>query len=280
MSELLKKRTSQNGVTKSTFKLPSIFGAKLSSPNDSPSPLSLPKFTKLSQMANAHLTSANSTNESPTKTRSANINITPPLNRPKFILPKLNSNSPTNSSPVLSGDKLTPHEASLQKIMKLKRLSISNDSPASTPSGLSAADLEHVQTTYANVDSDNSSSPSTNVVEEPQFMVDLSRALIRPNAAMNNIKPVAEKNNFKFVDCDIAERPFLLPNVTKDCCLDISEVMADILLCRTKQTSCFGKILCSRYRNRRKPSLVHGFDNKHAIKPFGFEIVEKVTKKR
>lgn len=232
-------------------------------------------------MANAHLTSANVTNDSPNPIRSASINITPPLNRPKFTLPKLNSNSPTNSSPVLSGDKLTPHEASLQKIMELKRLSISSDSPAIIPSGsLSATDFESVQTTYAKVNSDNGSSPSITVVEEPQFMVDLTRALIRPNAAMKNIRPISEKINFKFVDCDIAKHPFSLPNVTKDCCLDISEVMAEILLCRTKKTSCFGKILCSRYRNRRKPSLVHGFDNKHAIKPFGFEIAEKVTKKR
>lgn len=200
----------------------------------------------------------------------------PTSNGLKFNLPKLKSNSPTSCSPVLSGDRLTPHELSLQKIMGLKRLHISGDVPGNRS--------DSIQTTYAKCDTDDASSSSSLPNDDQQFSVDLMSALMAPGAT-NQIsaprKHMPEPIDFRFVDCDIIEHHRSLPIVTKDCCLDISGILADVIGCRTKKTSSFGKILCSRYSRRIKPFVVHGFDNKHHIKPFGFEIVEtKVVKKR
>lgn len=279
LSELLKKRATINGVTKSSFKIPNIFGTKTSSaPTDTSTTPSLPtqpKFTKLSDLANAHLSSAKLTSNPPSLLRSNSINIMPTSNRPMFTLPKLKSDSPTSSSPVLSGERLTPHELSLQKIMELKRLHISGD--------VHNNHNHNVRTTYARCDTDDSTSSSPLPIEEQQFSVDLTSALIAPGEASQIISPrmhVAEPIDFKFVDCDIIEGSRSLPIVTKDCCLDISGIKAEVIGCRTKKTSSFGKILCSRYSRRFKPFVVHGFDNKHHIKPFGFEIIEIAAKKR
>lgn len=283
-------------MTKPTFKLPSIFGAKKPLLPLGNAASSLPTapviLNKFSDSANAHLPTARLGTD-PTATsplRSNSINIMPTANRSKFTVPKLNGYSPLGSSPTVgSGEQLTPHEISLQKIMELRRLKISGDgSPNSGGSG--GSDDERIRTTYAKCDPDmsgSSSVPSTAVlpvaVDEQSFAVDLTCALNKPgtvNSVVAPVKRVAEPINFKFVDCDIIERPSARPIVTKDCRLDISGILADVIGCRTKQTSTFGRILCSRYTRRVKPYVVHGFDNKHQIEPFGFEIIDTATKKR
>lgn len=284
-------------MTKTTFKLPNIFGATkpllpaaaVAAAAAAPSPPSAqPKYAKISDMANAHLSTAKLSADpaAASPLRSNSINIMPAAgNLPRFPLPKLSGGSPFGSSPVLSAERLTPHEASLQKIMDLRRLTISGEG---SPTG--ALDDSRVQTTYAQAGpAELPVEPLSAAVvaaadELEAFSVDLTSALNKPGTAGTAvpapIRRAAEPIDFQFIDCDTSERPAPRPIVTKDCCLDISGIMADALVCRTKRTTAFGRVLCSRYSRRVKPFVVHGFKNKHQIKPFSFETVASAIKQR
>lgn len=244
---LKQRKSAANSLQVKKFKLPTIFGQKSAEPSD----LARPKFNNLSELANAHLSSTKLENEPP-KILSNSINIPQQSNRSKFILPKLNGGS-SSVSPSSVGESLTPHELSLKKIMDLKRLHISStDDTNNTPTNT-----------------------QSNSVENQQLPIDLASALNGPNASNSTIiapsKPHVEKIDFKFIDCDIVEMPDNQPLLEQDCCLNISNVLDRRFENRTKSTTAFGKILCSKYKCKRRLMVQHGFVNKHQIKPFRFE---------
>lgn len=201
-------------------------------------------FNKLAEFANFHLTNKSIETEKETL-------------KPKFILPKFSMKDPSVKStfiiPKLGSipkmDDLknkieTPHDLSLQKIMALKDLNISkvtklNDLP----------------------------SPSTN----DHHFVDLSTALRTDDVPIlvPNRNPNNPKFEPKFIDCDIP--PNLLPTITQDCEIDASHILVrNITKYRTRINSKFGKIICSKFRERNVPYVDHNFNQKHRIEAFTF----------
>lgn len=208
-------------------------------------------------MTNAHLSSSNGSNETPTP--SINIPQQPQENRTKFLIPKL-SGGGSSVSPSSSADTMTPHELSLKKIMDLKRLHIST---------------EPIVTVADVIDS----------MHEPKCisMVDLTSALNQPGFTNSIVVPdkrVVEQIDFKFNDCDIFESVNHMPIVTRDCCLNISNILDQQLKNRTKTTTPLGKILCSRFKCKSIPYVRHGFENKHKIQPFRFDVAFKMLPKK
>lgn len=217
------------------------------------------KFNNLSEMANAHLLTTSSVKDSAEK-QTPSINIPQPASTMKFFIPKLSGGSNLSLSPS-SSETPTPHELSLKKIMDFKRLSIS--------------DQENIPIT---------TTENKIVDTEMKCLVDLTSALNKPGFVSPMIVPekrVVETIDFKFNDCDFTESLSAMPTVTRDCCLNISDIVKEKLKNRTKITSPFGKILCSRFKCKSIPYIRHGFENKHRIEPFRFDvaIVFKSTKK-
>lgn len=210
-------------------------------------------------MATAHLSSTSSVKEFSEK-QTPSINISQAANKMKFFIPKLSGGSNLSLSPS-SSETPTPHELSLKKIMDLKHLNIS--------------DQENIPiTTTENIIID----------AEQKCLVDLTCALNKPGYASPIIvteKQAVETINFKFNECDFTETPRSMPTVTRDCCLNISDIQKQKLKNRTKNTSSLGKILCSRFKCKFIPYICHGFKNKHQIQPFRFDvaIVLKPNKK-
>lgn len=215
------------------------------------------KFANLSELANARLSS--STLNKSTNDENQTPSITIPQ-RTKFFIPKLSGGSTSSLSPS-SSDALTPHEMSLKKIMDLKRLHLSSESIDTEP----------------NVASENISR------KDQICLVDLTAALNKPSASHLIVMPekkVVEEIDYKFIDCDIVDTSAKnMPVVTRDCCLDISNILTEPLKNRTKITSPFGKILCSRFKCKTIPYIRHGFDHKHQIQPFRFDVEIKLKKK-
>lgn len=192
-------------------------------------------FNKLAEFANFHLTNRSGEKE----TLKPRFTLPTLSLKPTFIIPKLNSTSKMDD---VKNKIETPHELSLQKIMALKDLKISN---IIQPNVL----------------------PSMN---NHQF-VDLSTALrtgdipiLVPNKNPNN-----QDFQPKFIDCDIL--PSLLPIITQDCEIDASHILArDVTKFRTKANSKIGKIICSKFQSRYVPYVDHNFKQKHIIKAFAF----------
>lgn len=236
-----------NGVQAKKFKLPSVFAQKTNDTQSNPV-----KFNNLSELANAHLSTTKLTSDMPKVQLSPSINIPKQSNNSKFVIPKLNGSSVSPSS----SESLTPHEMSLKKIMDLKRLHIST------------SDIEN--------------SPPDDIIDtissdKTQLPIDLATALNGPQfnkPKMTSIKPVVEQIDFKFIDCDIAEIVNESQD-TQDCCFNISNILDKNILNRTKSTTAFGKILCSKYKRRNQLLIQHGFISKHHIKPFRFDVVNK-----
>lgn len=263
LTDLLKQRNSVNGAQAKKFKLPSIFGLK--SNESTPSATRLSNFTNLSGLTNAHKNTTTKLDSEPQKMNfSQNIDIPQQLNQSKFVTQKLSGvNSNGSVSPASVGEVLTPHEMSLKKIMDLKRLHIS-----------SSNDTE-IALLESTVDS-----PNANILKNQQFPIDLVSALNGPNfsdSVISLAKPITEKIDFKFVDCDISEES-IKPLVTQDCCLNISPILGKQFANRTKSTTAFGKILCSKYRHKNQTVIYHGFESKHQIKPFRFDVNIKASK--
>lgn len=266
LTDLLKQRNSTvNDVQVKKFKLPSIFGQKstastLNVATDASTAQPI-KFSNLSELANAHLSTSKLVNDLEKISLSENINIP---KQSKFIIPKLNGGSGSVSPS--SGESLTPHEMSLKKIMDLKRLHISTtNNTENTPPNTVTEQLKQMS------------------LDTHQFPIDLTSALNGPNFSSSIIAPAkhpVEKIDFKFIDCDIAEVLYQ-PYISKDCCLNISNILEKQFDTRTKGTSAFGKILCSRYKRKKQSTIQniqHGFVNKHQIKPFRFDIINKSSK--
>lgn len=251
---MLKQRSSvQSCVQAKKFKLPSIFGQKSSDASNS---MRSSKFSNLSELANAHLSTTKSANEPP-KPLSQNINIPQQTNHSKFVIPKLNGGS-GSVSPSSVGESSTPHEMSLKKIMDLKRLHISSNTENTPP------EIQTITSTEISVECKPFSIDLASALNDPNF----SKSIVQPT------KPVVEEIDFKFIDCDIIERP-QRPLATQDCCLNISNIFEKHFENRTKSTTTLGNILCSKYKRKRLPLVQHGFVSKHQIKPFNFDIKKK-----
>lgn len=247
------------------FKLPSIFGQKSIETTSTASPLiaSRPtKFSNLSELASAHLSTNKLANGVQKMSLSESINIP---KSSKFVIPKLSGGGSSSISPSSFGESLTPHEMSLKKIMDLKRLSISKD-------------IENTPPDYTTITSNDAI-----FAEKQQFPIDLASALNGPNFCSPiiapTIKPIVEKIDFKFIDCDITETINVQPHISKDCCLNIAHVVDKHFDNRTKCTTAFGRILCSKYKCKRQLTVQHGFVSKHQIKPFRFDTIIKSNAK-
>lgn len=260
LSDLLKQRTTTNGINAKKFKIPCIFGQNKSTDTSNlSSSLQTPTFNNLSELVIAHLANDLVTNPS------QSINIPQQLNGTKFSIPKLNG--VCNSSSLSSSENLTPHEMSLKKIMELKRLHISSNVDSIT---------NDIPTTYAKIEIGDAN-------KNENYVVDLTTALNDPgfkSSFISPVKQIAEPIDFKFIDCDIIERhKNVLPIMNKDCNLNLSNILNENILNRTKIVSQFGKILCSRYKCRKQPFVQHSFENKHKIKPFRFDIIKNRSTK-
>lgn len=263
---MLKQRNGPtNGLQANKFKLPSIFGQKSTDPISS-SLLRPVKFNNLSELANAHLSSSNGqvADQNPSQEQSQKSSFPQEAqNRSKFIIPKLSGGS---GSSLLSSNSMgtspTPHELSLKKIMDLKRLHISSEQ--------TTTDTSNVENSPPNPTMDISQSNS----------IDLTCALNDPNFNQPIIpatKPVIEEIEFKFIDCDIAEKSNdnYQMSVSQDCNLNMLNILDQHFEKRTKSTTSFGRILCSKYKRKQKPLIQHGFINKHHVKPFNFDLKMK-----
>lgn len=264
----MKQRNSINGLKANQFKLPSIFERK--STNTS-SLLRPAKFSNLSELANAHLSSSSSStqtvDQNPSHVHSQKISFPQETqNRSKFVIPKLSGGSGSSlMSSNSMGTSPTPHEMSLKKIMDLKRLHISSDQITT--------DMEAT----SNVENTSANQPSLECNQS--ISIDLACALNDPN--FNEIiipatKPAVEEIEFKFVDCDIAEKLNHQPtSVSQDCNLNMLKILDQHFEKRTKSTTSFGRILCSKYKRKQEPMIQHGFINKHQVKPFNFDLKMK-----
>lgn len=255
----MKQRNSTNGSETKKFKLPNIFGPKSLESSHLLRPI---KFNNLSELASAHL----SADKNPPLINSKNASVPQETQRrTKFVIPKLSGGSSASlMSSNLTNVSPTPHELSLQKIMDLKRLHISSNH--------TTADIEAAP----NFENPEASQP----FESGQSTsIDLACALNNPNfhqSIIPAVKPLIEEIKFKFIDCDISEKlDHHSPSVSQDCNLNMLDILDRHFEKRTKCTTSFGRILCSKYKRKQQPLIQHGFINKHQLKPFNFDLKMK-----
>lgn len=186
----------------------------------------------------------------------------------RFVLPKLSVGSSNGSIGSIgssfgaNGENLTPHETSIRKILDLRKLSISS------PTNDVIDSIENVE----------------NSLETNRFVVDLTSALSEStNQVIKPIKPTTEQFAYKFFDCDAPKRwkntGILLPQTNQICEINISNILNCPLKNRTKRTTAFGKVLCSKFRCTNLPYIKHEFKPKHSIEPFKFDKSNKLNQK-
>lgn len=248
----------------------------------------LPAFANLADLANYRLKNSNANgNVSPSIAVPNNRNS--PFANANFVIPKL---SASNKSPSYgsSGDQLTPHEISLQKIMKLRKLRIADDRNSvqsdesieiDQPIALSSS-VQSTSSIESNHNAPDLMSQITNrspLSDTTAFRVDLSAALLAKGDKITApIKIIPEDFEVKFVDCEVSASSALQTVITKDCEIDVSHLLNVQLNNRTRKTSQFGKILCSKFRCTRMPYVSHEFHPKHKIVPFAFNTVNSIRK--
>lgn len=198
-------------------------------------------FNKLAEFANFHLTSRSaepSVEVAKPKFNIPKFSIKDPSAKPTFIIPKLNSALKTDN---LTNKIGTPHELSMQKIMALKELKISNISKSNQPT------------------------------DSSQQIVDLSTALRTGNVPILAPTSIPTDENFqpKFIDCEILTN--FLPTITRDCEIDVSHVLVrNVTKYRTNRKSKFGKVFCSKFRNLNVPYVDHNFSRRNVVEAFSF----------
>jgi hypothetical protein len=186
---------------------------------------------------------------------------------PKFTLPKLGIGPQPDASgglAHLANLRLQDGEGHSSKFVVPKLFDKSSKvTSALTPLELS---LKKIQI----------SEPVTNVVEKSTPKIDLTTALVNENDSIP--KPYARKPealdepfHLQFVECDLAQPP-PLKSIPTDCfCqLDMSSILNERLTIVKPSATTFGKIICRRFGQRRRPSVPHGFTKVHEIVPFRF----------
>lgn len=182
----------------------------------------------------------------------------------RFVIPKLSLGSNSSTSPNLV-DGLTPHEISLKKIMDLKKLHISpaaqvNENVVST---LDVADDRRVG-----------------------IHVDLTTALAtEPSERVVDVIQPMETIDYKFADCELPAIKLKrtmsnMPRIVHECEIDIGSILSERLNNRTRRTTAFGKVLCSRFRCTNRLKIQHGFTPKHRIVPFCFDVLNNLAPKK
>lgn len=119
------------------------------------------------------------------------------------------------------------------------------------------------------------------------FHVDLTKALAtKPHerVVIDAIKPM-ETIDYKFVDCELPavklKRAMAnMPRITHECEIDIANILNEQLSNRAQRITTFGKVLCSRFRCINRPQIKHGFNPKHKIVPFRFDVLNKIPQKK
>lgn len=256
-----------NGLPKRKFNLPNIFGkiSPATAPIDSIDNSAIEQCTTGVENLISSLSESTQAMSLPFKTPiSKNISIPrQPFgsDETRFSIPKFSLGSNSSVSPS-SCDVLTPHEISLKKIMDLKKLHI-------------AADAQ-----------ENVAPMSTANENNGRFHVDLTKALAtEPNDRVNDAVIPMETIDYKFIDCEMPAAKLKramanMPRITHECEIDIANILSERLTNRTKQTTAFGKILCSRFRCTKRPQIKHGFHPKHKIAPFPFDVLHKFAQKK
>lgn len=233
-------------------------------------------FANLAEMANYRLKT--SSLNGPV---SQNISVPSSQNARSFVIPRLNSSaSPNHGS---SSDGPTPHEMSLKKIMDMRKLNISGSvspSDTNTPKPLVLGDISDFKAALSVNPPKTATSHDSPLANSSNFVVDLSAALFAKGDKITvPAKFIPEEFELQFVDCEqMAPAAIILPFVTQDCEIDISNVLDVSLANRTNKTSPFGKVLCSRFRCKRMPYVSHEFQPKHQIVPFAFDTINKIRK--
>lgn len=219
-----------------------------------------------------------------------NITIPNPNANIRFNLPKLNSNSGSLGNSVSSNlggslngssGSLTPHELSLKKIMDIRKLRINDETDVSNPidSNLSASVANATVSHIPNAESLPSSVTKASNLLSENFVVDLRSALVTEHdEIIVPTKVLPEQFDIKFVDCDAKPSKFSLPILAQNCEIDISDVLNKTLVNRTKHTTAFGKILCSRFRCQGQPYIKHGFNPNHVVIPFKFDTLNHLAR--
>lgn len=242
-----------NGIQTKKFKLPSVFGSS-KAPNLTPSPTT--KFNNLSELASAHLASANVLVDRKT-IFSQNIDIT--------RQPKADYSSSASDSV-----DLTPHEMSLKKIMDLKQLHISAQS---IPNDFN----QNVHTTFANATNDQST-------ESCKYVVDLQSALNIHSTSASPRTSVDQTDNNNFFDRgdqNTQKTPLNAGDVASirpsHKMINVPDILNIQLFNRTLRTTPLGKVLCNRYKFKNQPYINHKIPTKHIIKPFRFDVKHPKT---
>lgn len=175
-----------------------------------------------------------------------------------FVVPKFRLGSNSSVSPS-SVDDMTPHELSLKKIMDLKKLHISP------------------------VAQENVEPLSMAIDRNVRFHVDLTQALATDlnDRVIDDIKPM-ETIDYKFIDCELPATKLKrtmanMPRITHECQIDIAHILGERLTNRARRTTAFGKVLCSRFRCTNRPQIKHGFNPKHKIVPFRFDVLKQIA---
>lgn len=167
-----------------------------------------------------------------------------------FTIPKL-TNSPivdaaSHLTNATSKTELTPHEISLRKIMDLKKIHITEKPKV----------LENIQSPLIEIDLSTALRTDTKIPITTNALLDTATEPFVP----------------MYIDCDLPatlNKYQLMPNVTQDCEIDISHLL-NVKLPTARVISKFGKTLCSRYRCKDLPYIMHCFEPKHSIKQFLF----------
>lgn len=292
-----------NGIAK-TFAIPNLF-TKSVQPSDTNSPVKLiaesspsipnastidasPAFTNLADLANYRLKNSNVNGNVSPSIAVPNIQNSPLANA-NFFIPKFNT---TNQSPNCgsSGERLTPHEMSLKKIMEMRKLRISDDRNSVQSDGSMEIDqnnqfsssVQSISSTESNANVPNalpSISNNSLLIDTTNFVVDLSAALLAKDDKITApIKFIPEDFEVKFVDCELSASSALQTVITKDCEIDVSHLLNIQLNNRTQKTSQFGKILCTKFRCKRMPYVGHEFHPKHNIVPFAFNTINSIRR--
>lgn len=230
------------------FNLPNLFGNKLSSAsNESTSIDNVSVADQCANDANSNLSEYVTASKAAVSDRINIVRTQSGAAQSPFVIPKfsLGNNSSISPKPV---DDLTPHEISLKKIMDLKKMHISHD-------------------TQENVEVSPHMAHDAN---DPSFNVDLTEALTtEPNNRRRRSDKSMETIDYRFVDCEVPT--VKMTRALVECEIDIANIMREQLSNRSRKTTAFGKVLCSRFRCTNRPQIEHGFYPKHKIVPFHFD---------
>lgn len=226
------------------------------------------KFTNLNDLAKFHLSNNNTLTDQNPLSSDKKIKLPnlftksdvlsgsgTPLVLPKLTFGnKLNSLNPNQSSapmglpklnfPTTNSNSVSPLQSSLQKIMELKKLSLTE------PKVLTTSTTDKI----------------TNYTPTKNNNVDLSSTFI-PNSTQSNSSNNISKDNNENLTIDCSHQK----NIAHDCEIDCKEMLIKILNVKKRNATKFGRTFCRRYAMNWKPKIRHEFKPKNQIPCYNFE---------